>query len=512
MRKKIVIAGLIVAVPVGLLVLAMVVEHVRGRIALRDAQGNLRRLDLQLSASEFKRPPLEENGAPALLKASAEIADGTALPNNAPPRRFLLPSGRAIVGFKEDEWFSGSTTNNNWQQVAADLSSNSTALANIASALEKPLRNELDLSLAPNLPFTHLVETKKPASWFAAAAQLALRDGHRERALQHLIAAVRLQRMVAEDRLLISELVRIAVAAIAQSATWDALQYDGWTDPELANLQKEWESRPRLESIRLALQGEIVFMHEAHQNLRRSHAETVKMLFWQDELAASAEFGDLVAGDKWDALPFGPFLKKQVYGRVWRFAWTDQSQARALQETRRIVEALQQASATTNLGPVLRLNETHYQNQANRSAYDQLRFPDPLSDATLGRAVVRAFKSETEAQMTVAAIGLKRYLTRHGKAPAALQDLVPEFLSSIPADYMDGTPLKYRATSDGAYLLYSSGENQVDDGGSSEPREESKALRNPWERLDVVWPGPASPGELEAYRAEQQRNAAKSSK
>jgi hypothetical protein len=43
---------------------------------------------------------------------------------------------------------------------------------------------------------------------------------------------------------------------------------------------------------------------------------------------------------------------------------------------------------------------------------------------------------------------------------------VPEFLSQLPHDVINGQPLKYRRTADGQYLLYSVGWNQTDDGGA----------------------------------------------
>ena len=61
--------------------------------------------------------------------------------------------------------------------------------------------------------------------------------------------------------------------------------------------------------------------------------------------------------------------------------------------------------------------------------------------------------------MTLAAIALKRYELRHGKLPASLEALVPEFLSTVPYDYMAAKPLSYRLKADGSYVLYSVGED-----------------------------------------------------
>ena len=44
-------------------------------------------------------------------------------------------------------------------------------------------------------------------------------------------------------------------------------------------------------------------------------------------------------------------------------------------------------------------------------------------------------------------------------------ELTPTFLTDMPRDFMDGQPLRYRRNEDGAFTLYSVGQNCLDDGG-----------------------------------------------
>jgi hypothetical protein len=62
------------------------------------------------------------------------------------------------------------------------------------------------------------------------------------------------------------------------------------------------------------------------------------------------------------------------------------------------------------------------------------------------------------------AIALELWHRRHGAWPERLDQLVPELLPSVPADRVDGQPLRY-TTRDGHPLLYSVGEDGRDDGG-----------------------------------------------
>jgi hypothetical protein len=106
------------------------------------------------------------------------------------------------------------------------------------------------------------------------------------------------------------------------------------------------------------------------------------------------------------------------------------------------------------------------------------------------RAVERAVQNETERQMTLAAIALKRCQLRRGKLPANLEALVPEFLTALPWDYMSGRPLCYRLKEDGSYMLYSVGLDGKDDGGDPTPT--PGGAPSLWGGRDAVWPSPAA--------------------
>ena len=61
-------------------------------------------------------------------------------------------------------------------------------------------------------------------------------------------------------------------------------------------------------------------------------------------------------------------------------------------------------------------------------------------------------------------IAAERYRMKHGKWPATLAEVVPEFLKAAPTDPFDGTPLKVVRVADGI-IVYSVGADGVDDGG-----------------------------------------------
>jgi hypothetical protein len=104
------------------------------------------------------------------------------------------------------------------------------------------------------------------------------------------------------------------------------------------------------------------------------------------------------------------------------------------------------------------------------------------------RAWLTSMKNLTLGQMVTAAIALKRYDARYGKAPVSLETLVPEFLAQVPRDFMDGQSLRYRTRTDGSYCLYSVGEDTEDNQGDPTPQTSERQRPSAWDGRDWVWP------------------------
>jgi hypothetical protein len=132
-------------------------------------------------------------------------------------------------------------------------------------------------------------------------------------------------------------------------------------------------------------------------------------------------------------------------------------------------------------------------------------YSDEASDSFhfLGRALA----AETLRNIVMTAIALKRYELQHQHLPNKLEALVPDFLKTLPIDWMDGRPLRYRPNADGTFLLYSVGENGIDDGGNPSLRKHVGARdieayfywQNPY-ILDWVWPQVAESGQFKGSK------------
>jgi len=398
---------------------------------------------------------------------------------------------------------------NDWKQVAADLRTNAAALNEIQAALAKTvLNNQLDLSVYGNIKFTHLSRPKSVANWFGAATQLSLHQGRHRNAADFLVSQIGLPRLLAEDRMLISELVRITLAGVVWSDTWEALQADGWTDEDLLRLQRAWEAQGFIPEMAWSFEGERIIYDTWHEAMRASNAMAYDGLFRWNELPQDAfnfETHDWVTPPLTFAQHLGRAWRKHVHARLWRFAWSHQAQHHGLAAIHALTE-IGRSAATNGSHFAVKQAINQWTNQYyNTGFYSRLRLLDH-GITTMPRSLEKAMRAQTQRSLAIAAIALKRYYIRHDDYPRALKALVPDFLSAVPLDFMDGQSVKYRREDDRSFLLYSVGEDGKDDGGDLSLPADKPNARQLWLRKDYVWPAPATPEEIEEYRREALHN------
>ena len=490
-----------------LLVGFLLFERIRGQMCLSNYRRELAAKGEKLTPQELSvSVPIEENGSAALAEGIQKLTNGLALPAHPPPKMAVLPSGRAVIGFRETEWIDDDVTNR-WEQVELDLRTNEVALAIIRAALAMPrFNNELDYSQGMDLLLPHLANVKPLSMWFGAETQLAIRQGRNKDVRTNLVALSQLPRLLEEDCLLISELVRIAAATIANFSLWEALQSDVMTEEDLAMVQAAWEAQSFATNMALGLEGDRIYSDASYDLVRGSNEGAVIMLYGLEEWLPVEDDDRPWWERSVRALPHGEaiakFIKEQIYCRIWRFAWSHQAQCRGMRTFQRLAELTRLGSANQSLADLRIGIESVEAESLGENFYERLRFPSGNWVFTISSSVRKAMRAETERSMAICAIALKRWFLRHGQYPESLDQLVPEFLPAVPIDYMDGQPLKYRTNGDGGFTLYSVGEDGVDGGGDVSLRPDQESSRNLWHRKDYVWPTPALPVEVESWRKE----------
>lgn len=87
-----------------------------------------------------------------------------------------------------------------------------------------------------------------------------------------------------------------------------------------------------------------------------------------------------------------------------------------------------------------------------------------VTATSLSSINIKKCEEDSLVSTTQALIAIKAYKSDYGQYPISLDELVPDYLSSVPLDYFDGSSLRYSKENE---ILYSIGKDLKDDGGST---------------------------------------------
>lgn len=95
-----------------------------------------------------------------------------------------------------------------------------------------------------------------------------------------------------------------------------------------------------------------------------------------------------------------------------------------------------------------------------------VRLMSAILEPSLERAILIHFRLRAERHMAATALAVRLFELDHGRRPAALAELVPDYLASIPTDpfHADNAEIRYLPDAPSP-LLYSIGPDGADDGG-----------------------------------------------
>jgi len=349
--------------------------------------------------------------------------------------------------------------------------------------------------------YTYLIKVKESVQDLTARAMLALHQGRRREALSYLESCGTATQLTAKDPIMIDQMIRYACMSLEAEACWEALQTGGWTDGELAQLQHQWDHSDVLAAAALSLAMERARAPTAFQAARASRQGLEDLLGGDSDLKNfSAIWNDFLLHAS-----SVPNELLTTYPRYWGWRWIwsyrdEQSYlefmqtvigaTRDAQQRRSIISLLQDRSETPTFYPPV---GKHFDVAGSMARGTE-------------RYVSLALRAQTVANMVTAAIALERFRLAHHAYPAALTNLAPEFVQTVPVDCMDGHDLRYRLNPDGTYLLYSVGRDGIDNGGDPTP-EKGKSLSF-FNGQDLVWPRPATEEEVQTYETEQNKQKA----
>lgn len=344
------------------------------------------------------------------------------------------------------------------QAIEAALAAFGAAFTHVESAQGKPrcdwYLGESDFTIGAPLP--QLNGSRRLASLLAAAAVLDHEKGDDASAVRRLEQVVFLSRCMGRFPTMIGHLVSHGLSAMAASRAVElAPDLRIGTDAGAASPQQIGQligllldDRPPMESYRLGLRAERVMAVAALEDTLNGSAGSqspglVRRYFirpmWNDNQRVIADHltgmvQSAGAPDLPTARAGAPVLPAGVANGSTRYVL-----------------------ASMLLGSTSRMTETQYRNMTDR-------------------------------RLAAAALAVRWYAAEHdGRLPARLDDLVPRYLSTMPADPMLAAPAILRYTPDRPRpMLYSAGTDGTDDGGDDTPIKQTATIAGEWARRDRV--------------------------
>jgi len=493
LRGKILI---VTGVVFGAAILIPVIHHYQLRFAEASYIAKLKARGETMDLAQALPPPVPagQNSADAFLKASALFdADKSLLSTNVIYGMKMVAPGKASSRLQQPDAEGGLATNS-WEEVAAAVRQNSGAFDLLQHMIVHP---DLDFQIHYergfgefNLQNLHLAETKRMAQRLETATMSDLHEGDTASAVKNLRAMLALTKALDDQHFIISELVQIALAAIAVQVTWDVLQSPNLTDAQLGQLQTDWNALDFVQAGVNAMQMERAM-------------GLVDVAKWR---SSSKEMKQLMNGEAArgrDKETFFDRSKEEVHIFLWRYWWSYPDELRLLKidevmmETARFVQTNHsfQTAMQHQTKELDALLPSKARDSSSGNSSQDMHTLLSQSAATVSAVSRRVMTIEAARQITVTAIALKRYQLKHGNYPPDLNSLVPEFVPAVPFDPVDGQPLRYRPKADGTYLLYSIGENGKDNNGDPSIEKGVKSTSLYWQNasaLDWVWPQPAT--------------------
>jgi hypothetical protein len=499
-----------VCIVLGVAILVPVIRHYQLRAATEAYIAELKAKGEPMELAQVIPPPVppDQNSADTLLKAdelfdSSFDADKSLLETNYIYGMRMVALGKAMIRWRQPDIRDIDGTNS-WENVTAAVVKNAEAFALLQQIIEKPIFDfpiNYDQGVA-DLNFTnfYLVQSKRAAQRLESATLCNLHQGDTASAVKNLRAMLALAKAMRDERLVISELVRIAIAQIALTVNWEILQSPNLTDEQLAKLQHDWMGLDFIRGEENALAMERVTGQITAEKWRSSNSELQRYFDLGKRARESMGYPD----DEetiWDKAKMATKLF------MWRNWWSYPDELRCLKgydvllNTARFAEtngtfhiALQNQVTKLNGLGISKLD-----NDFDALLSGQTDFHSMLSQSIVGLdgMVRKVMTIQTAKQVTMTAIALKRHQLKNGNYPMDLNSLVPEFIPTVPLDPVDGQPLRYRPKADGTFLLYSVGENGVDDGGDPSLEKNVTSSNYYWlnpHALDWVWPQPATAG------------------
>jgi len=339
-----------------------------------------------------------------------------------------------------------------------------------AAAIRPFCRFNLDYASYANFPTSRplgLVTAQlKLSRILTLHAILALDDHQPDLALADLKTIHKLISGVERDPSIIAGLVALGMNSISENAICDGLALHVWNDAQLAEIHDSLDPINFLADHQLEMRCEVPTIIGTIDYCKNKRAVLAGILGTNE----------------------GPNQSIRLY-TFWPGGWLDQNKSRIVNAHYNEIKSVD--AETYRVFPEIANDRERQLRQTlvRLDAYAPWNIIFTVAVPPLASMVQQFAQGQIRIDETRLVCGLERYHLAHGVYPDSLDALFPAYISRLPHDVINGESYHYRLRPDGAFLLYSIGWNQKDDGGKVVYNKDGSNKIDPKEG-DWVWPMP----------------------
>lgn len=371
------------------------------------------------------------------------------------------------------------------QTPAADvllvLSTYDQPLAELAEAARRPLARfpiQYQTGNPLQIALPHLDALKRAALVLQLRAIAELAAGQSPAALADVKLILRMSEALKSEPFRISALLRRALLDLAIQPIWEGIRDRRWTEAELTELDRVLARLDLMSEWNEVMRGQRAFDIAAAEYWRHHRDQMTDRMY----LALLNNLPNDVRNSM-DCLPDLPAPPNCLWDEsedsgaiAWMGLWLDQLPPDGWYELNKVELALDyQTIALTVMDPAKHRrspSETARAGSmlvlASRGWYWE-KFPGSCLGGVLFPVGTSSwmpfFRTQNAIDMARVACALEIYRLHQNSYPPALNALLPNLLSALPPDVINGGPLHYHLLDGDHYRVYSVGWNGLDDGG-----------------------------------------------
>src|SRR6266404_116109 len=302
------------------------------------------------------------------------------------------------------------------------------------------------------MPIPNFITVRSVAQALAQRTECYLLIGQPEDALRELTLLHELGRLLKAEPTgkpmsLVSAMIHVAISGLYAGTIAEGLRLQGWSEPQLAAIQQQLKETNLLP----------IFI-QAFETERAGVCRTLESV-GTGELYSLFSSGS-ISYRFWDKIKNPRYLISESMPRGWVY----QNMATIVLLDQKVIESVDLTNhcvLPSRADAFAREVENSFKHFSPYRVLASITIPNTI------KASQATARNQTLVNEALIACALERFHQRHGSYPENLDALVPKYADALPRDIIQGKSFKYRPTADGAFVLYSVGWNEKDDGGVS---------------------------------------------